>query len=229
VSVDGQSHVWGLVINCSDKIGGAAAGGLTVIAMAECGSGIEQTDEADSDEEIISGIRSGRTELYDVLLGRHFRRLCRVAASILKDDAEAEDVVQEACLRAYLHLGEFAGRAQFTTWLTRIVIYEAIARRRYRARWRSWDPAVDLELCAKLGGTQRWEDPERRIIDHELRRALASAIENLPQTYRVVFLLRLVYGQPAREVAARLAISENSVRVRLCRARARLRLALGSL
>src|SRR3954466_3539724 len=105
----------------------------------------EQRNEDSSDDEIISGIRSGRTELYEILLRRYFRRMCRIACSILNDEAEAEDIAQEASLQAFLHMGQFAGRAKFTTWLTRIVIYEAFARRRNLARWKSRDCAVDLE------------------------------------------------------------------------------------
>ena len=83
-----------------------------------------------SDEEIAHRVSSGDVQLFEVLMRRHNQRLHRAARAILRDDSEAEDAVQQAYLNAYRHLNQFEGRAQFSTWLTRIAVYEALARRR---------------------------------------------------------------------------------------------------
>lgn len=82
------------------------------------------------DEQVVSRVLSGEIELFEILMRRYNQRLYRVARSILSDDGEAEDVVQDAYIRAYSHLGQFAGRSSFATWLTRIAVYEALARAR---------------------------------------------------------------------------------------------------
>src|SRR5216110_661826 len=83
-----------------------------------------------SDEEVVARVLAGETALFEILMRRYNRRLYRVTRSILRDDAEAEDVMQEAYVRAYTHLDQFAGRAAFGTWLTRIAVHEALARAR---------------------------------------------------------------------------------------------------
>src|SRR5215475_2155078 len=90
--------------------------------------------EAWSDEQVVSRVLAGETALYELLMRRHNQRLYRVARSILREDAEAEDVMQDAYVRAYQHLADFEGRAKFSTWLTRIAVYEALARSRRRSR-----------------------------------------------------------------------------------------------
>src|SRR4051812_43391995 len=84
------------------------------------------------DEEIVERIRAGETGLYEILMRRYNQRLYRVAVSILRNDAEAEDVMQEAYVRAYTHLNQFAGAAKFSTWLTKIAVHEALSRLRGR-------------------------------------------------------------------------------------------------
>src|ERR1043165_8082022 len=87
-----------------------------------------------SDEEGVERVRGGETALFEMLMRRYNQRLYRVARAILRDDAEAEDVMQDAYVRAYEHLGQFAGRSKFSTWLTRITIHEALARSKRRKR-----------------------------------------------------------------------------------------------
>jgi RNA polymerase sigma-70 factor, ECF subfamily len=87
-----------------------------------------------SDEEVVKRVRAGETALYEILMRRHNQRLYRAARSILGNDGEAEDVMQEAYVRAYLHLDQFDGRARFSTWLTKIAVHEALARCRQRCR-----------------------------------------------------------------------------------------------
>src|SRR6266487_3223812 len=92
-----------------------------------------------TDEEIVGRIRGGDTALYELLMRRYNQRLYRVAKAILRDDAEAEDVMQDAYVRAYQHLADFEGRAKFSTWLTRIAVHEALARSRRHSRFQSLD------------------------------------------------------------------------------------------
>src|SRR6478752_9197770 len=95
--------------------------------------------ESLTDEEVVYRVRAGETALYEVLMRRYNQRLYRVARAILHNDGEAEDVMQDAYVRAYEHLDQFAGRAQFSTWLTRIAIHEALARKRRRGRMEELD------------------------------------------------------------------------------------------
>src|SRR5215472_4680333 len=88
-----------------------------------------------SDEQIVDRVLSGETALYEILMRRYNQRLYRVARAILRDDAEAEDVMQDAYVRAYQHLADFEGRAKFSTWLTRIAVHEALARSRRLSRF----------------------------------------------------------------------------------------------
>src|SRR5262245_59071728 len=97
-----------------------------------------------SDEEVVARVRGGEKELFEVLMRRCNRRLYRAARGILGDDAEAEDVMQAAYVRAYSHLDQFAGQARFSTWLTRIAVYEALARARRRRRVVEIDAMPDL-------------------------------------------------------------------------------------
>src|SRR5262249_15474218 len=93
--------------------------------------------EAWSDEQVVSRVLAGDRALYELLLRLYNQLLYRVARSILRDDTEAEDVMQDAYVRAYQHLADFEGRARFSTWLTRIAVHEALARRRFRSRYQS--------------------------------------------------------------------------------------------
>ncbi len=181
------------------------------------------------DEAIIARVRAGEKGLFEVLMRRNNRRLYRAARAIVGRLGEDEvvDVVQEAYVRAYLHLGDFAGRARFSTWLTRIAVYEALARLRKRrdegaegARRR--EEAEEMERPADDMG-----DPEQRAADGELRAALEAAIDALPEHYRVVFVLRAVEELSVAETAECLDIPEETVKTRLFRARALLQGRLG--
>jgi len=169
-----------------------------------------------TDEEIVLRLRAGEIALYEVLMRRHNQRLFRVARSILRDDAEAEDTMQDAYVRAYQHLDSFAGKAKFATWLTRIAVYEALRRLRRRARTGDLDSVMDTaSTCAP--------SPERQAYDHELRATLERAIDRLPDAYRSVFVLRMVEGLDVADTAAALDVGLEAVKTRLHRARAMLR------
>src|SRR5260370_20515960 len=101
-------------------------------AMKVTGTLEKARSEGWTDEEVIDRVKAGDTALYELVMRRYNQRLYRVARAILRDDAEAEDVMQDAYLRAYQHLGQFAGRAPFSPWLTRIAVHEALGRLRLR-------------------------------------------------------------------------------------------------
>jgi len=176
-----------------------------------------------SDEEVAERVLAGERELFEILMRRYNQRLYRIARGILNDDAEAEDVMQDAYVRAYHHLDQFAGRARFATWLTRIAVYEALARARRRGRAVEIDAMPDIrkESIPALRSAER--DPERRAIDRSLRTALEAAIAGLPASYRVVVMLRDVEGLSTAETAESLGLEVPAVKTRLHRARGMLR------
>ena len=174
------------------------------------------------DEEVVRRVRAGEQALFEVLMRRYNQRLYRVARSILKDDAEAEDVMQQAYVNAYTHLGQFADRARFSTWLTRIAVYEALARLRRRRKIREVDvkEETDGTGVTLLSGQP---SPEQQALTGELRRLLEAAVEALPRPSRSAFVLREVEGLSTAETAECLGVSEDVVKTRLHRARAMLR------
>src|SRR5512144_663035 len=122
-----------------------------------------------SDEEVVRRVRAGEGPLFEVLMRRYNQRLYRVARAILRDDAEAEDVMQHAYVEGYLHIGQFAGRSAFSTWLTKIAVYEALARLRRRVREGRRgplpEPGEDTMSELKSPGP----DPEQQALHAEAR------------------------------------------------------------
>lgn len=172
-----------------------------------------------TDEDVVLKVLEGEKELFEILMRRHNRRLFRVARSILQNDSESEDVVQDAYVRAYAHLGSFEGRSKFATWLTRIAIYEALSRKRRDRRIGSMEVEVlaDGDPRDLSGRTNR--SPEQQAIDDQLRAVIERAIDRLPLHYRTVFMLRDVQGMDTTETAECLGIQEQAVKTRLHRAR----------
>jgi RNA polymerase sigma-70 factor (ECF subfamily) len=168
----------------------------------------------------VARVRAGETHLFEVLMRRHNQRVYRAARAILRDEGEAEDVMQDAYVRAYAHLHEFEGRARFSTWLTRIAVHEALARSRRGRRFQALD---DTE--AESMPTPR-STPEQQASDHEVGALLETAIDSLSEDFRAVFVLRAVEEMSVAETAECLGIPEDTVKTRLFRARARLQEAL---
>jgi RNA polymerase sigma-70 factor (ECF subfamily) len=176
-----------------------------------------------SDEEVVGRVLAGDRALYEVLVRRYNQRLFRVARAIVRDDAEAEDVMQHVYVQAYAHLAQFAGRAQFSTWLTRIAVYESLARVRRRAR-HAEPRSASRDDEGGLGRLPSGDpDPEQQAFQAEVRVLLESAIEAIPAVYRAVFVLREVEGLSTAETALCLDVSEDVVKTRLRRARGYLR------
>jgi RNA polymerase sigma-70 factor, ECF subfamily len=175
-----------------------------------------------SDEEVVRRVLAGETALFEVVMRRYNQRLYRVARAILRDDAEAEDVTQQAYVNAYMHLDQFANRATFSTWLTKIAAHEALARARRRGRFDDTD-AMQEDGAIMGALTAPGPDPERQAFAGELKALMESAIEALPEHYRVVFVMREVEGMSTAESAACLDITEKTAKTRLHRARTLLR------
>jgi RNA polymerase sigma-70 factor, ECF subfamily len=174
------------------------------------------------DEEVVQRVLAGETALFEILMRRYNQRLYRISRVILRDDAEAEDVMQDAYVRAYEHLDQFAGKAAFATWLTRIAIHEALARKRRRGRMEELDafPANgDVMSILKSSAPT----PEAGAAQAETRQILEEAIDRLPESYRTVVVLREVEEMSVAETAASLGVTDAVVKTRLHRAHAMLR------
>jgi RNA polymerase sigma-70 factor, ECF subfamily len=176
-----------------------------------------------ADEDVVKRVLAGETALYEILMRRYNQRLYRVARSILRNDVDAEDVMQEAYVRAYQHLNQFAGEAKFSTWLTKIAVYEALGRLRRQGRTENLDSVLDSDRHVMARMTSDTPDPERQAYDHELRVVLEGAVDSLPEIYRMVFVLRSVEGLSVAETAGCLDIGAKAVKTRLHRARSLLR------
>lgn len=174
-----------------------------------------------TDEQIVARVVEGQTALFEVLMRRYNERVYRAARSILGDESEAEDVMQQAYVNAYAHLRQFDGRAKFSTWLTKIAIHEALSRVRKRGRYESVD--FNQEESAVVPPQTTAPDPEHDAFAGELRALLESAIDRLPDGLREVFMLRDVDGLSTADTAESLSVSEDAVKTRLSRARASLR------
>ena len=175
-------------------------------------------DDPLPDAEIVRRVAAGDRALFEVLMRRHNRRLYRAVRSVLKDEGEVEDVMQQAYVSAYLHLDQFRGEASFSTWLIRIAVHEALARIRRGGRFADDDTGDFME---KLPSNDR--NPEQRVADREIGRLLEEAIDQLPPEYRTVFVLREIEHLATAETAECLGLSVEAVKVRLHRARRKLR------
>jgi len=191
--------------------------------MASAGLLQQASREDWSDEEAVRRILAGETALYELLMRRHNQRLYRVARAILRDDAEAEDVMQDAYVRAYQNLASFEGRAKFVTWLTRIAVHEALTRSRRRLRFQSLDITDESNGEVMKSATSTNRSPEQEAYDRELSTVLEKAVLSLSEEHRLVFMLRDVEGMSTEETAVSLNLTEENVKVRLHRARGRLR------
>jgi RNA polymerase sigma-70 factor (ECF subfamily) len=175
-----------------------------------------------SDEEVVERVLAGDTALYEVVMRRYNTRLYRVARSILRNHGEAEDVMQDAYVRAFQHLGQFRGRAKFSTWLTRIAVNEALARERKARRFEDWDDMNENQQD-EIGATPRKSNPESETASVEMSKILELAIEKLPEGYRTVVMMRDVEDMTTAETAECLSLTEENVKIRLHRAHGMLR------
>jgi RNA polymerase sigma-70 factor, ECF subfamily len=185
------------------------------------------TATALSDAEIVRRVRAGEGALFEILMRRHNRRVYRVARAVVKNEAEVEDVMQQAYINAFTHIDQFEERAQFSTWLTRIALHEAFGRRRKMRRSESLEsphPDHHDEGGAFMDSLMSpLADPEHQAYAGELHRVLEAAVDALPDTYRTVFMLRDIEGLSTSETGDSLGLGEEAVKTRLHRARGMVR------
>jgi RNA polymerase sigma-70 factor, ECF subfamily len=173
------------------------------------------------DAELVRRALTRDDTAFCTIMERHNRRLYRIARSILRNDSDAEDVVQEAYVKAFTHLGGFRGDSSLATWLSRITMNEALGRLRREP------PTVDL----KTFEAQRVEgeiikfprtmttDPERTMAQREILQLVERATDNLPEIFRIVFMTRVIEGMSVEETANLLDLPPDTVKTRLHRAR----------
>jgi RNA polymerase sigma-70 factor (ECF subfamily) len=183
------------------------------------------------DAAIAARVAAGEPAAFEALMRRHNRALFRTARAILRDDAEAEDALQEAYIQAYGAIGNYRAEAKLSTWLARIVANEALMRVRKRTRRAAivpLKPGAAEDEINEIPDDNMDHTPERSAQRSEMRRLLEAQIDSLPDDYRVVFVLRAVEEMSVEETAAALGIPEATVRTRLFRARGLLREGLAS-
>jgi RNA polymerase sigma-70 factor (ECF subfamily) len=189
--------------------------------MTAAGSAVAREGAGGTDCDVIRQVLQGNTAMFELLMRRYNERVYRAARAIVRDDLEAEDVMQQAYVNAFAHLRQFNATAQFSTWLTRIAINESLARVRRRGRYEAFDEessSVEPSMSRNPA-----ENPERQAFTHELRALLEWAIDTLPDGMREVFVLRDVEGLSTADVAESLGVSEDVVKTRHSRGRAALR------
>jgi RNA polymerase sigma-70 factor (ECF subfamily) len=181
---------------------------------------LEQTDDA-----LVMRARAHDATAFELLMRRHNQRVYRVVRSVLRDQDEIEDVIQQAYLQAFTHLEQFAGAAAWSTWVSRIAINEALARLRQRGQFVSMEHVSEDDM-ANLPSASPPADPERTAAGHEIGRMLEQAVEGLPEIYRAVLIMREIEGMSTTETASVLSVEPEVVKTRLHRARAAMRIAI---
>jgi RNA polymerase sigma-70 factor, ECF subfamily len=184
----------------------------------------EATDPPDA--ELAARVARGDHPAFEALMRRYNRALFRTARAILRDDAEAEDALQEAYLQAYHTIGSYRGEARLSTWLARVVANEALMRLRKHVRRSAiipLQPGVAVEEVNQIAEGSMEKGPESAARRAEMRKLLEERIDALPGAYRAVFMLRAVEEYSVEEAAAILQIPEATVRSRFFRARSLLR------
>ncbi len=178
-----------------------------------------------SDLDLVARILGGECELFEIVMRRHNQQLYRAARAITGRESDVEDILQQAYLNAFTHLHQFEARSRLSTWLTRIVINEAVARRRVDQRPTS---TGSLGAGAAADVPSGLPNPEQQAYATELHGLLEAAIDELPETYRLVYVLRDVEGMSTTETGEVLTLGDDVVKTRLHRARAMLRRAVSA-
>lgn len=194
-------------------------------------STVQKTAGTLADERnLVERAKSDDQSAFRTIMERNNQRLYRVARAVMKDDTEAEDVVQETYLRAFFNLSKFRGESSLTTWLTRIALNEALGRKR---KQRAMVTLETVETAQQTSAqiiqfpTMNTEtDPERSAAQNEIQRLLECAMDALPEPFRVVFVMRDVEEMSIEETASHLGIRPQTVKTRLHRARRLLRQSL---
>jgi RNA polymerase sigma-70 factor (ECF subfamily) len=182
---------------------------------------VSRDNEPVPDEQLVEQSRGGEALARELLMRRNNQRVYRVVRSVLQDPVEIEETMQQAYVSAFVHLDQFEGAAKWSTWLCRIAFNEALARLRQHGRF------VSVDGMSEDAIVQSWKphrpDPERAAADHELAGVVEQAIDQLPDIYRTVLILREIEGMTTAETAALLDVKDDVVKTRLHRARVALR------
>jgi RNA polymerase sigma-70 factor (ECF subfamily) len=174
------------------------------------------------DETVIRRVIGGDAALFEVVMRRYNQRLYRIVRSILGTDSDVEDVLQDVYLKAFRHVDQFEGRSSFATWLTKIAVYEAMARARTGRRLDQLVESSDDEQGRVVDLRSTFPDPEEEASREELRRLIEEAVDHLPDSFREVFVMREIEQMSSAETAVCLGIPEGTVKTRLHRARAQI-------
>jgi RNA polymerase sigma factor (sigma-70 family) len=167
-----------------------------------------------SDTELIERILSGEKQLFEVMIRRYNQRLFRIGMTILENDVEVEDAMQNSYINAYLNLGKFEHRSSFPTWLTRIMLNQCLAQKKKNERGRTVETTDNLI---------HMKTPANELVNKELNAVLENAIAGLPEKYRLVFVLREIEELSVKETSEALSLEESNVKVRLNRAKTMLK------
>lgn len=169
-----------------------------------------------SDEEIVERVVNGEQHLYEQLMRKYNSRMYRIGMSIINDDKEAEDIMQTAYINAYRQLKSFQGRSSFATWLTRILIYEALLHKKRNLK-------LQKVLMEKPDNDYHNDTPLNGLMNKELKGLIESAVAKLPEKYRMVFVMREIQEMSTTETMEALNLGESNVKIRLSRAKEMLR------
>ena len=169
------------------------------------------------DERVVQRILAGEQELFEILMRRYNQTLYRAVRSYIKTESDAEDTMQESYLKAYQKLHQFKGDASFSTWLVRIGINEALQRIRKQKRRKRIIIDENENILRVADGKEM--NPEKKIINDERRQLIERAIDQLPEKYRVIYVLREVEGMKNGVVSKCLGLTESNVKVRFHRAK----------
>lgn len=185
---------------------------------------VKPLSSTSEDNLIIDRILSGEKNLYEVLIRKYNQRLYRIARTYITDEEDINDIMQEAYIKAYEQLARFEKRSQFSTWLIRILINEALARikRKNRFTYPMSDNDNYFDYNSEYSQNQT-PDPEKQSVNEELKRILEKAVDALPMKYRTVFIMREIESMSVAETGKCLNLSESNVKVRLNRAKEFLR------
>jgi len=179
-----------------------------------------------ADAELVRRARGRDEAAIRLILQSNNRRLYRIARGILRNDSEAEDVVQETYVRAFTHLENFRGDSSLATWLARIAMNEALGRlRRQRpgVEWTSLPPGTLEAQIIQFPLSATSVDPEKSMAQREIQHVVEHAIDELPDAFRIVFITRVIEGMNVEETAEILGLKPETVKTRLHRARTILR------
>lgn len=194
-----------------------------------------QATDSRSDAELVLSLQAGDARAFETIMRRHNRLMFRTARGIVRDDAEAQDVAQEAYLRAFTSIASWRGEAALSTWLARIAINVAIGMQRKLGRWISLDELQqgdhdkDRDPEAAMNDPHTPDSgPEQQAARTQMRQLLEQAVNGLPEIYRSVFMMRAIEEMSVEQTADALAVSQDVVKTRYFRARTMLRAALGA-